>query len=254
MKRIVVIPDSHLPAEDRRAMKAVISFIGEYNPDEVVQIGDLMDYPQPSRWSKGTAAEFEGSVFADSKYARERFCEPLREVYSGPVGVIEGNHDLRARDYLQKYAPALAESGAFNLNQLLEFDRYGIKMLPPFYKFTPGWVMTHGHLGGISLSAEAGHTALNAAKRFGASVIMGHVHRLALKPQSFGFDNRVSKTLWGFEVGHLMDMNKAHYLKGAAGNWQQGFGVVHIDGGHVSAQPIHINAGKFTVDGVTYTL
>ncbi len=255
MKRIVIVSDSQLPYEDRRALKALIAFIGEYSPDEVVHIGDLMDYPQPSRWTKGTSGEFEGSVFADSTYARERFCEPLRDVYSGPVGIIEGNHDLRPRDYLKKYAPALAESGAFNLDKLLDFESYGFTMLPPFYRFAPGWVMTHGHLGGISMSAEAGRTALNAAtNRFGASVIMGHTHRLGLIPQSFGFDNHVNVTRWGFEVGHLMDMNKAHYLKGAAGNWQQGFGIVQIEGGHVSAQPISIHAGKFIVDGVTYTL
>src|SRR5690606_7010441 len=83
-KRIVVIPDTQIPLEDRKATAAVLGFIGEYQPDEVIHIGDLMDYPKPSRWSKGTAAEFQGSVFAESDYAKRHFLEPLRNVYEGP--------------------------------------------------------------------------------------------------------------------------------------------------------------------------
>ncbi|MEV0470743.1 metallophosphoesterase, partial [Streptomyces prunicolor] len=93
MKRVVVVSDVQAPFEDKRALKNVIEFIGEYQPDEVIQIGDLVDYPAPSRWSAGTRAEFEGNVIRDSEYTKENFLEPLRVVYDGPVGVMEGNHD-----------------------------------------------------------------------------------------------------------------------------------------------------------------
>ena len=249
MKRIVILPDSQLPYDDRRVLKALIRFIGDFQPDEVVHIGDVMDFPQPSRWNKGTAGEFEGSVFRDADDAKRRLLEPLRAVYDGPVGIHEGNHDERPRTYLSKYAPALAESGAFNLDTLLDFDGFGVKMLPEFYDIAPGWISTHGHKGGISLSRHAGHTALNAASKFQKSVVIGHTHRVGLAAHSFGFDNKITKTVHGFEVGHLMDMKKAHYLKGAAGNWQQGFGLLTVDGQHVKPEPIFISKGRFTVDG-----
>lgn len=253
-KRYVIIPDTQLPYEDRKAVKALIRFIGEYQPDEVVHIGDLMDYPQPSRWSKGTAAEYEGSVFEDSAYAKAKLLEPLRAVYAGRLGVIEGNHDLRPRTYLSKYAPALAESGAFNLDQLLDFKQYEVDLLPDFYEFAPGWLMTHGHLGNIRISPIAGNTAVNAAKKFGKSVIMGHTHRLAIGAHSEGYDGKVTRTVTGFEVGHMMNMQLAGYLKGAAGNWQSGFGLAYVDGKHVHVQRVPIESGKFTVDGTTYAL
>ena len=253
-KSIVILSDCQLPYEDKRAVAAVIRFIAEYNPDEIVHIGDVMDYPQPSRWTKGTAGEFEGSVFRDSQYAKDNFLDPLRNAYDGPIGFLEGNHDLRARVYLARYAPALAESGAFNFESLLDFKSYNIKKLPEFYKFAPNWIMTHGHLGGLSISRIGANTALNAAKKLGVSVIMGHTHRLGISSESKGFDGQVIQTLTGMEVGNLMNMRKAHYLKGAAGNWQQGFGLVHITGKHVHAQPIAINAGKFTVEGMVYAL
>lgn len=235
-------------------MKALIRFIGEYKPDEVVHIGDLMDYPQPARFSKGNAAEFEGSVFADSEYAKRKFLEPLRAAYDGPIGVIEGNHDLRPRSYLSKYAPALAESGAFNFENLLDFDGFGITKLPDFYEFAPKWLMIHGHKGGVSLSRNAAVTAINAATRMQKSVIMGHTHRLGLNFTSKGYDGVITQKLTGMEVGNLMNMRLAGYLKGSTANWQQGFGLVHVDGSHVRAEPIEISNGKFVVDGNTYVV
>ena len=51
-KRIVIIPDTQIPYDDRKALNAVIRFIGDWQPDEVIHIGDLMDYPTPARWRR----------------------------------------------------------------------------------------------------------------------------------------------------------------------------------------------------------
>lgn len=252
-KTIVVISDTQHPYEDRKATQAVIDFIGAYQPDEVVHIGDLADFPQPSRWSKDTAAEFQGSVFEDAEYIKRKFFTPLREVYSGPLGVIEGNHDERPRVYLAKYAPALAESRAFHMDTMLGFDEFGVVWLPEFYEVAPGWIATHGHRGGIRLTQDAGKTALNAAVRFGKSVVMGHTHRLGLVGKSSGYAGNVS-TLWGLEVGNLMNMKMAQYLKGATANWQQGFGIIKVDGDHVRAEAVSITDSKFVVDNNVFSV
>jgi Calcineurin-like phosphoesterase len=251
-KTAVVISDTQIPFEDRKAVKALISFIGTFQPDEVVQIGDLMDFPQPSRWSKDSRAEFEGSVYDDCDYAKRTFLEPLRAVYDGPIGVLEGNHDERPRVYLEKYAPALAATNAFDFDQLLDFDGFGITVLPEFYELAPAWIATHGHRGGIALSRIAGNTALNAAKRIGKSVIMGHTHRAGKGHHSEGYGGIITRQLTGVEVGNLMDMRRAQYLKGGTANWQQAFGVVRVDGKHVQADVIEVRSGRFMVDGVSY--
>lgn len=250
-KRIWIVSDIQAPYEDRRALKAVIRAIGECQPDEVIQVGDLVDLPQPSRWNKGTAGEFEGSVFADCEYVKRKFLEPLREVYDGPVGIHEGNHDERARVYLSKYAPALAESGAFDIETLLDFDGFGVSLLPEFNEVAPGWITTHGHRGGISLSRIAGNTALNAAKKFGKSVAMGHTHRLGIGSFTNGYGGNAT-TVTGMEVGNLMNMKLAQYLKGATANWQQGIGMLHVDGRIVRPEVVPIQNGRFTVEGVTF--
>lgn len=249
-KRVVVIPDTQIPYDNRRALKILIQFIGDYQPDEVVHIGDCMDYPTPSRWSKGSAEEFSKQMLEDNEQAKRRFLAPLRAVYDGPVGIHEGNHDLRPREYLTKYAPALAEfSDQFHIEKLLDFDGFGVELLPAFNKIATGWITTHGHLGQISLSRIAGNTALNAAKKFNASVVMGHTHRQGIGSQTYGFSGNVNQQVTGVEVGHLMDQTRAAYLKGGTGNWQLGFAVLTIDGQHVHPELVPIHRGRFTVDG-----
>ncbi|ADX30669.1 RDF protein [Mycobacterium phage Microwolf] len=248
-KRIVVISDTQIPFHDRRAVKSLIGFIGDYQPDQLLHIGDLMDYPTPARWSKGTAEEFAKRMREHNEKGKQ-FLDQVRAVYEGPFGIHEGNHDLRPREYLTRYAPALAEyEGFFNFENLLDFEGFGIDLLPEFNKIAPGWVTTHGHRGGIRLNQNAGSTALGAAKKFMTSVVMGHTHRLGISSHTFGYGGDVTKTVTGMEVGNLMDMRQAHYLKGGTGNWQQGFGLLTLDGQHVKAETVPIHRGRFTVDG-----
>jgi predicted phosphodiesterase len=248
-QRIVVISDTQIPFDDRKAVAAIVRFITDTQPDEVVHIGDLMDYPSPSRWTKGTAEEFALRIKPDSEQAKRRFLEPLRAGYDGPVGVHEGNHDARPREYLSKYAPALVEyEDQFRFESLLDFDGFGVTVLPEFYKLAPSWVSTHGHRGGVRLSQKASDTAYNAMMRFQASVIIGHTHRQGIKPHTFGYGGS-QRVLWSMEVGNLMNMKLAHYLKGATANWQSGFAVLTIDGTHVKPELVPIIGGRFAVDG-----
>ena len=246
--------DLQVPFHDRKAVKAVIQAIGDRQPDEVVLIGDCLDFPQPSRWNKNTRGEFEGSVFEDVDFFKKNILQPLREVYAGPIGMHEGNHDLRAREYLAKYAPALAGTDAFNVEVLCDFEGFEIELLPMFYDIAPGWISTHGHLGGISLSRIPGQTATNAAKKFGKSVVMGHTHRLAIGADTGGYAGKITRQLNGMEVGNLMDMTLAHYLKGGTANWQTGFGILSIDGKHVKPEIVPITNRQFTADGHTWKI
>lgn len=81
---------------------------------------------------------------------------------------------------------------------------------------------------------------------------MGHTHRLGIGSHTTGYGGEVGKTVTGMEVGNLMNMKLATYLKGGTGNWQQGFGLLTVDGKHVRPELIPITGGRFTVDGVTW--
>lgn len=252
-RRILLWPDTHVPAHDKRIIRSLINFVKDYQPDEIVHIGDLMDYNAPSRWSKDTAAEFQTSVFEENEVCKAEFLTPLREAYHGPIGVIAGNHDSRPSAYLKKYAPALAESKAFDLDVMLEFDKYQISLLPAFYDVAPGWVATHGHQGGIRLAQTAGLTALGAARKLNKSVVMGHTHRLAALSHTSGYPGNEA-TISGVEIGHVTVPALMEYTKGQTHNWQLGFGVMKVDGTFVTVDRVEIKQSKFSVDGVVYTI
>lgn len=250
---IVVVSDVQWPYHHPVALRNVIKFIGDIQPSEVIQIGDLMDYPQPSRWNAGTRGEFKGGVIKDSGSAKRGMLKPLRDAYDGKVTVIEGNHDLRPREYFERNNPALDpdEENPYTLDKLLDFDGFGIDFVRRFYNFAPGWVATHLHLG-FSLSRYAGGTAMNAARKMRKSVVGGHTHRLGLIAESSGYEGR-GETVWGFEVGHLMDVRKAAYLKHGYGNWQSGIGVFEVDGNLVRPIPVPITpGGAFSFRGTRY--
>jgi hypothetical protein len=69
-----------------------------------------------------------------------------------------------------------------------------------------------------------------------------------------GYGGEVKQWVTGMEVGNLMDMKKAHYLKGGTANWQQGFGLLKIDRKHVKAETVPIKEGRFIVDNSTWEL
>lgn len=251
-RTIVVVPDTQIPFEAGKELRSVLRFIGDYQPDEIIHIGDLLDFPQPSRWNKDKRGEFEGSVYEDAAYCEKKFLRPLREVYDGPVGIHEGNHDERPRVYLEAYSPALAGTKAFDFDVLCHFEDYNIKVLPVFNEFAPGWLSTHGHRGQIHLNSIAGRTAFNGTKKFTKNIVMGHTHRLGASYETHGYDGKELARPTGIEVGNLMDMRRAQYLKGGTPNWQQGFAVLRITGRSVEWELVPIVKGQFRVEGVHY--
>jgi predicted phosphodiesterase len=254
LKRIVIVSDTQLPYEDKRALRNVITFIGDYKPDQVIQIGDLVDYPTPSRWNANTRHEFEQRVVSDSEYTKRNFFEPLRKVFDGPVGVLEGNHDERPRVYLEKNAPALAEfAPTLHFRELCDFHGFGVELLPAFHQIGPRTVVIHGHeIKGMS--QIAGTTAYNHARKAGANLIMGHTHRLGVRREPTGNAATGRELLWGFEVGCLMDPQRAQYLgPGAVANWQTGFGIAYVGQYDVSPVAVDIRKdGSFVVEGARY--
>ena len=135
-----------------------------------------------------------------------------------------------------------------------DFDGFGIESLPDFNPVAPGWITTHGHIGKISLSKDAGSTASNAAQKFGKSVVMGHTHRMGIRPITKGYAGAERQILWGVEVGHLMDQRKAAYLSGATGNWQTGFAILSTESNHTKPELVPTNNGRFIADGFSWEL
>lgn len=250
-KTIVIIPDIQAPSHDRKALANVVKFVGEFGPDELVNVGDDTDSIEPAVWSRATATEYSGGLqdgFDTTRTIHQWFRMALGDK---PYHVSRSNHGDRTARYIRRHAPALSSLRSLDLKELLGYRELGIEYHEQPFDVAPGWVCAHGDEG--STSAIAGRTAGLLAEKWGTSVVCGHTHRAGLTLKSYGYSGRVSRTLYGFEVGHLMDMKQAGYLKGGHGNWQQAFGILYVTGRTVTPVlvPIH-SGGKFVVEGQSY--
>ena len=245
---IVVISDMQIPYHNRRAVDGVIEFLKNYQPDVLVNVGDDIDSPEVSYWCKGTAMEYGKTLqkaFDDTAKMHSRFREAIGDV---PYHISRSNHGDRLQKYIKKYAPALDGLWDLRIDRLCGYWANKVDYHTEPFVIAPGWVVAHGDEG--TLSPLAGRTAAGLARRWGVSVVCGHTHRAGLAPTTTGYAGRVSQTLWGFEVGHLMDVSKATYLKGGHADWQTAFGILHVLGRKVHAELIPVQKdGTFCVGG-----
>ena len=246
--RWVVLPDIQAPFHDKRAVQAIIDFIRRVRPDGLLCVGDEIDLPSVSRWNNGTAGEYTHSLKNDVRVTNEivtAFRQALGK--KKPFHMSRSNHGDRLHSYVTKYAPALREYVAddemLDIPKLCGYTELGIEYHRKPFEFTPGWVLCHGDEG--SLSPIAGRTATNlAVNKFGKSVVCGHTHRLGQSSHTTALDGRVTSLLTGLEVGNVMDLKQAHYMKAHSANWQHGCGFVEADGKRTAALPLPIINGK----------
>jgi len=240
---IPIISDIQYPLHDRKAVDVVATFVADLGVPTVC-IGDELDQTEISRWVRGSKLEYLGGL----EKARDEIGPLLAAL--GVEHLTRSNHgNSRLESYL-KNVPAIADFPELRYENFIGLDKYGITFHRQPYKVAPGWVAVHGDEGGMSQAA--GGTALLHAKKWGKSVVCGHTHKLGLQHGHQGHSGRVLRELWGFEVGNLMDMTKASYLKGGYGNWQQGIGVLVVDGKRVTPVPVPIRNGVLHFDGKRY--
>lgn len=250
--KFVVISDMQVPYHDKNALQAAIDFVARTKPDGLLNVGDELDAPQPSRWNKGSAGEYADTLLKDIGECRRLMAE-FRSALGRhkPYHVMRSNHGDRVATYVDRYAPALAPfiapGGALDIPTLLGYDDIGVTYHRRPHEFARGWVLAHGDEG--SLSKIPGCTAKNLAIKWGKSVVCGHTHSAGIVPHTTGLPGASQTTLYGVEVGNLMDMRKASYLKAGTADWQQAIAVVHVnerDWRKTSAEIRYIVKGQVT--------
>lgn len=241
MTGVIIGGEFQIPYHDKRVVRAFIQFIKDYEPAEVVLIGDFMDCPAPARWNRGTAEEYAGTLQQQMNIGK-RILGEIREVFGGKLGFHIGNHERRIDVYARTKAPAFSSLEALQVSSLLNFSGLGITQLPDFYQVAPGVLTTHGDLG--TLSKYGGGTAVAAARNQGMSVVCGHTHRHGIIYERFG-----RKTIFGMETGHGMSVAKAGYIKHGNPNWSAGWGLLEYGPGGVAPEVVTFRKGKMVRNG-----
>jgi hypothetical protein len=222
-------------------VQAAIDFVRYYKPDELWCVGDELDAPEPSRWNKGMAGEYADTLQEGIDKTNEIMSEFRSALGRNKKFYIQrSNHTDRIDTYMRKYAPAFSSLKSLEIETLLGYDKLGVTYLHRMHELLPGWVMAHGDEG--ALNRAPGATALNLAKSLGKSVVCGHTHRVGLQHETRGFYGN-THTLFGLEVGHMMDIKQASYLTSGNANWQQGIGILVEENNKITPYAVPIING-----------
>lgn len=241
-KRLVVVPDVQAPFTNQRQINSLAGFNRAILPDGVPCVGDLFDLPMVSRWTRNRRGEFEGRI-TDHIDEGCRIIEKL-----GITDLKEGNHDRRVLTYVEQYAPALSPLAELQPEKLFRLDDLGVVYHRDLWEFTPGWIMAHGDEG--NLSQQPGMTAQKLSDKVRKSVVCGHTHRQAILVTGSSFLGVEGPSYTAVEVGHMMNLHDAKYLRSGLANWTAGFAVIDISNKRVAVQLVQMSpTGSFYFEG-----
>lgn len=254
--KIVILPDIHVPAHNKKLLWAVLEFLKDFQPHIVILIGDVADvfalsrWPAPPRVVKNMQRELDQT---------RRLVDKIIEV-SGCYHLfyIMGNHEDRAYRYLTDPAAGLANIVDFNTREpILSFHALmGYKPGDPV-TFIYDLQEKGGYGGGILVNDDLefhhgyivrpnpGASPRADSDRTGKSTAHGHTHRAGMSARE-----TTVGMVRSFELGHLVDpehpyMGYANLLN----NWHPAIGAGLIVGGKVHLKVLPIK--QVTKDGQT---
>lgn len=252
-KTTLIAPDIQYPYHDSLALAKLIKVAKDHQPDQIIQIGDGIDFPQVSQWSKGTAGEYADTLQEHIDGYRKGVLIPLREAApEAAITWIEGNHDLRLREFVRKYAAPLTNLRALEVESLFGLEELGIRYERGPLRVATNTLVVHGHeSGGYCASASAWDAKFS--KRYGSerNVIFGHTHQPFLITRSYGYDGKVTPR-FTMNAGSIMDPVAATYIKDGAVNWTMSFGFLTDDGKRVYPELVTMVDRGFIFRGEKY--
>lgn len=253
MRTTLILPDIQYPYHDALMLKKVISVAKELQPDAILQIGDAIDFPQVSQWSKGNAGEFTDTLQKDITGFRHDVLGGLRSVApDAEITWVEGNHDLRIRDFVKRYAFPLSSLTALEVPTLFGLDEFAVSYVNGPVRIASNTYAIHGHeSGGYAASPSAWD--LKFTKRYGSdkNFVFGHTHQPFIISRAFGYEGKVSPR-FTMNVGSIMDPVKATYVKDGSVSWTMSFGLLRDDGKRVYPELILATDRGFFMNGKKY--
>lgn len=252
---VLVLPDIQFPYVDHKTMESVYDFVNHKDTvkfDEVIQLGDLMDFDYCSRWTKGNYKFLEGKRFLDDYEKANEWLDNFQEVMRGNnkkinFTVLEGNHDKRPKDVIAAN-PQL--QGMIEMNVNLNFEDRDI-MFMENWEDKQLYKIGKAHFHHYPRKGSGGkHHAKGVVSRFHINIFYGHLHDVdCFSISNYGKDS----TVVGQSLGTLSKYRMG-YMGYAPSNWQQAFATFHFQpSGHFNYFVYRIFDHSFiTPQGITF--
>lgn len=250
-RRVMVLPDLHVPNHDEACVEIVIKAAEVIRPDEVVILGDWIDGEAVSSHPP-TSMDEDPSVLQDDYVTVNSIMDRISKAARGcSFSYIEGNHEQMCERAAIKMGGALGSSfyRALSPENCIAKARTDTKWIGyakkelSFHKITEDLIAVHGW--SASMHAAAAHLRKSRT----VSVVYGHTHRLESKATR---DPITGRPIQAFSPGCLCKMQPYYAHRNGPTEWTQGIAVVYVGRSGDWTNTTHIikptaSGGKFAV-------
>lgn len=246
--RTIVLPELRMPFEDRTAWATVLTFIADYRPDQVIQLGHLLNLPPCGRFSGQATLELRRrELHHTADYVRHHYLARIRKAHDGPLRIVYSAASGRLAAALHSTARPDTGAASTCVERLVHLDtRDGVE-LAAVATVAPGWTLLYGDNLTVADSDVPGASALRIAQHLGVCVIVGHTMRLGKASYTITGTDGGTHTVTGVETGTLVDQQHAKATNGHTHGWQRGLVIVETHGGRVSVDCLALTANRAAV-------
>jgi DNA-binding CsgD family transcriptional regulator/predicted phosphodiesterase len=245
IQKTVLMPDIHHPYIDQRVLNALNEFIFDYDPDELVYMGDQISLECISGWNKFKPLLKEGKRLMKDFNDFNREILLVHENITRPDirrTFLIGNHEYRINRYVEKN-PELED--LIDIVRFLNLRERGYKVIPFNGTHRVGKLyVIHGRYWNM-------YHAKRHAEEFQGNVAYGHVHN----PQMYTKISPVDAKGYHMATSLPCLCNiQPDYKENAPTHWVNGFGIVeHLPAtGFFNLYTIIIIEGSFMWNGKYY--
>lgn len=213
LKKILLIPDTHVPYHDKKAFDLVMKVGRVWKPDTVVIGGDFIDNYSVSAHSRDPRRARKLEVEVEETI---RHLKIVKGIGAKKNVFIGGNHEDRLERYLMDKAPELFS--IISTPKILKLEELGFDYVPYKQVYKIGKLaITH------DLGKAGRHAHLKALDDYQNNIVIFHTHRLGYAVEGDVEGNKHIGTM----LGWLGDAESADYKHRAMANreWALGFGI-----------------------------
>jgi len=217
VQKTVLLPDIHHPHVDYKAMGAVNQFICDYDPDELVYMGDQVSLDCISYWNRNKPLLTEGKRLINDY---NDFNKDILKVHEKITRTdirrtfMIGNHEYRVNMYCEQH-PQLTDF--IDIVRYLNLKERGYEVVPYNEVYKVGKLnIIHGYYYNV-------YHAKKTVDAFEGNVAYAHVHNPQMFTKISPLDRKGYHTATSLPC--LCNI-KPDYHKNAPNFWVNGFGIV----------------------------
>ena len=229
IKRILLWPDTHVPYEDKQAVRLALKVQDTFEPDITVVLGDFIDAYPISDFPKRHRANVEDEIDAG-----KRLLEKIK-----PQVFLEGNHEFRLPTYVAKKCPELA--GLIpSMQTLLGLEKAA------WYPYRSVYKVGRLHLS-HDFGAAGAMAHVKAMNDVWGNTAHGHTHHFGIQYKG----NLRGTAHFGASIGCLADKSKVDYMNRAkCAHWVHGVGLGYLlENGNIHLTLVPFVEGVAMVNG-----